>query len=71
MMLMETSERGLGLIKQFEGCRLTAYKAVPTERYWTIGYGHYGADVKQGQIITQAQAEAFADMIEAFYGAAS
>lgn len=58
MMLMETSEHGIGLIKQFEGCKLTAYKPVPTERYWTIGYGHYGADVKQGQTITQAQAEA-------------
>lgn len=57
MMLMETSDRGLGLIKQFEGCRLTAYKAVPTEKYWTIGYGHYGADVKPGQTITQARAE--------------
>ena len=61
MMLMETSDRGLGLIKQFEGCKLKAYKPVPTERYWTIGYGHYGADVKQGQTITQAQAEALLD----------
>lgn len=39
---------GLTLIKEFEGCRLTAYKAVPTERYWTIGWGHYGPDVKEG-----------------------
>lgn len=36
---------------------MTAYKAVPTERYWTIGYGHYGAEVKPGQTITQTQAE--------------
>ena len=57
MNLMETSERGIALIKQFEGCRLTAYKPVPTERYWTIGYGHYGADVKPGQTITQTRAE--------------
>ncbi len=54
---METSEHGIGLIKQFEGCKLTAYKPVPTEKYWTIGYGHYGADVKQGQTITQSRAE--------------
>ena len=57
MNLMKTSEQGIGLIKQFEGCKLTAYKPVPTERYWTIGYGHYGADVKPGQTITQARAE--------------
>lgn len=57
MNLMETSKQGIGLIKQFEGCKLTAYKAVPTEKYWTIGYGHYGADVKPGQTITQTRAE--------------
>ena len=49
---------GLALIKQFEGCRLTAYKPVPTETYWTIGWGHYGPDVRKGQTITQAQADA-------------
>ena len=49
---------GLALIKRFEGCRLKAYKPVPTEKYWTIGWGHYGPDVKEGQTITQAQADA-------------
>lgn len=49
---------GLNLIKSFEGCRLTAYKAVPTEKYWTIGWGHYGSDVKRGDKITQAEADA-------------
>ena len=49
---------GLALIKQFEGCRLTAYKPVATEQYWTIGWGHYGPDVRAGQTITQAQADA-------------
>lgn len=48
---------GLALIKQFEGCRLKAYKPVPTEKYWTIGWGHYGPDVREGQTITQAQAD--------------
>lgn len=56
---MKTSQKGIALIKQFEGCRLQAYKPVSTEKYWTIGYGHYGADVSPGQIITQAQAEAY------------
>lgn len=57
-MSRKISEAGLKLIKSFEGCRLTAYKAVPTETYWTIGWGHYGPDVKQGMTITQAQADA-------------
>ena len=56
---MKISQNGINLIKQFEGCRLTAYKPVPTEKYYTIGYGHYGADVAPGMKITQAQADAF------------
>lgn len=51
-------EAGLALIKRFEGCRLKAYKPVKTETYWTIGWGHYGPDVKEGQVITQAEADA-------------
>ena len=54
---MKTSNKCIELIKKYEGCRLTAYKPVSTEKYWTIGYGHYGADVKQGMTITQAKAE--------------
>ena len=50
---------GLSLIQRFEGCRLKAYKPVPTEKYWTIGWGHYGPDVTEGMIITQAQADEF------------
>ena len=49
---------GLALIKRFEGCRLKAYKPVATEKYWTIGWGHYGPDVEEGQTITQAEADA-------------
>ena len=56
---MKISAEGLALIKSFEGCKLTAYKAVSTEKYYTIGYGHYGADVKKGMKITQAQADAY------------
>ncbi len=48
---------GLELIKNFEGCRLKAYKPVPTEKYWTIGWGHYGPDVTEGMTITQARAD--------------
>lgn len=49
---------GLALIKRFEGCRLTAYKALPSEQYYTIGWGHYGADVFEGMTITQEEADA-------------
>jgi GH24 family phage-related lysozyme (muramidase) len=52
-----TSAAGIALLKQFEGCRLVAYKALPTEQYYTIGYGHYGSDITANMTITQAQAE--------------
>lgn len=56
---MKTSNNGINLIKKYEGCRLTAYKALPTEVFYTIGYGHYGADVKREMTITQQQAEEY------------
>jgi GH24 family phage-related lysozyme (muramidase) len=58
-MTMTISANGIALIKRFEGCRLTAYKPVAAERYYTIGYGHYGKDVYAGMHITQAQADAY------------
>ena len=51
---LKTGQAGLNLIKQFEGCRLTAYKC--PAGVLTIGYGHT-AGVKAGQTITQAQAD--------------
>ena len=56
---MRTSTKGIELIKSFERCRCLAYKALPSEEYWTIGYGHYGKDVTQGMTITQEQAEEY------------
>ena len=56
---MKTSDKGIELIKQFEGCRLTAYKPVASEKYYTIGYGHYGSDVTPGMTISQADANEF------------
>ena len=52
---MNISQNGINLIKQFEGCRLEAYKC--PAGVWTIGYGHTGADVVSGKKITQEQAE--------------
>lgn len=53
---METTQQGINLIKSFEGCKLLAYK-IPGEKRWTIGYGHSGADVEQGMVITKERAE--------------
>lgn len=47
-------EKGLNLIKKFEGCRLKAYRC--PAGVLTIGYGHTKG-VKSGQVITQAQAD--------------
>lgn len=54
---MKTSDAGIKLLKEFEGLRLSAYKCLPSEKYFTIGYGHYGPDVKLGMRITAEQAE--------------
>lgn len=54
---MVTSMKGISLIKEFEGCRLKAYKAVPSEKYYTIGYGHYSPSVTVDMVITEAEAE--------------
>ena len=53
---MKISDKGIELIKQFEGCRLTAYK--DAAGVLTIGYGHT-KNVTVGMKITQAQADAF------------
>lgn len=56
---MTVSQRGVDLIKQFEGFRTKAYRdqvGIPTIGYGTIIYKN-GKDVKMGDVITQAQAE--------------
>lgn len=52
-----TSQQGLDLIMFYEGCELTAYP--DPIGIWTIGYGHTGADVYKGLVITQQKAEEF------------
>ena len=51
---MRTSQRGLSLIKSFEGLRLQAYQE--SGGVWTIGYGATRG-VKPGMSITKDQAE--------------
>ena len=53
---MKISENGLNLIISFEGFCPKATKAVKTEKYYTIGYGHYGKDVVENQTITKEDA---------------
>jgi len=55
---MKTSKAGIDLIKQFEGCRLKAYRC--QAGVYTIGYGHTKG-VTAGMTITQQQAE---DMLQ-------
>lgn len=56
-MEMKLSNNGIDLIKSFEGFRTKAYKCLSTEKYYTIGYGHYGADVTSDMVITEQEAE--------------
>tara|TARA_B100000287_G_scaffold285752_1_gene269397 strand:- start:209 stop:634 length:426 start_codon:yes stop_codon:yes gene_type:complete len=51
---MQTGNKGIELIKHFEGCELEAYKC--PAGVWTIGYGHIKG-VKEGMKITEMQAE--------------
>lgn len=53
---MKISQRGLDLIKKFEGLRLTAYRC--PAGVLTVGYGSTGPHVKQGMVITEDEAEA-------------
>ena len=45
-------------LKGWEGFSEKAYKPVESEEYYTIGYGHYGSDVKKGDVWSDAQADA-------------
>lgn len=51
---MNTNKEGLELIKEFEGCRLTAYKC--PAGVWTIGYGHTSG-VVSGMTCSASKAE--------------
>ena len=52
---MDYSSLGLALTKRFEGLRLKAYR--DGAGVLTIGYGHTGPDVYEGQIVTELEAE--------------
>lgn len=52
---MRMSNKGLALLKEFEGCVLRSYKC--PANVWTIGYGSTGPHVKPGMVITRKEAE--------------
>ena len=55
---MKMGTEGLKLLKSFESCSLTAYKGAG-EKYYTIGWGHCGPDIKKGQKISQQLADQY------------
>ena len=62
---MEVNKAGKDLIKRFEGCKLKAYRC--PAGLWTISWGltFYpdGTKVKEGDVITQQQAEDYFNAI--------
>lgn len=52
---MKTSKKGLDLIKEFEGCKLSAYK--DQGGIYTIGWGATGEGVNPNSVWTQQQAD--------------
>lgn len=58
-MILKTSQKGIELIKAFEGCKLKSYKCPAS--VWTIGFGNTfyldGSKVLMGQKISQIEAD--------------
>lgn len=54
---MKVSENCINLIKEFEGYKLKPYK-LAGEKYYTVGFGHYGADVNPNKKYTKKEVEA-------------
>jgi len=52
---MDINDKGLKLIKDFEGCKLSAYKDIVG--VLTIGYGSTGSHVTPGLKISQEEAD--------------
>lgn len=52
---MDVKEKCMSVIKNFEGCKLKAYK--DQKGLWTCGYGQIGPDIKEGTEWSIEQAE--------------
>jgi len=55
--MRRTNDKGIALIKSFEGLRLVSYKCAAG--VWTIAYGHTGRDVVANMTCTEEEAEAW------------
>ena len=53
--MRQVGDRGIALIKRFEGLRTQAYRDIAG--VWTIGYGHTGPEVGPGMRLAKGQAE--------------
>jgi len=53
--MMRYSNQGIDLTKQFERCRLVAFKPTPSDP-WTLGWGHT-LGVEEGMTCSQEQAD--------------
>lgn len=53
---MQCNALGIAIIKEFEGCRLTAYQ--DGNGIWTLGWGETGG-IKEGDNCTQEEADAW------------
>ena len=51
------SNEYLDFIKDKEGFRDTAYKPIDSEEHYTIGWGNYSPDIKEGDTITREEAD--------------
>lgn len=54
---MKVSENCINLIKEFEGYKLKPYQ-LAGEKYYTVGFGHYGPDVNPNKKYTKKEVEA-------------
>lgn len=55
---MKVSHACIDLVKEMEGCKLTAYlDTLAAPPVWTVGFGHTGPDVYEGRTMTQQEAE--------------
>lgn len=57
----EGVEAAANFLRDWEGLRLVPYKAVASEPYWTVGYGHYSKNIRAGERIDEIQAEIWLD----------
>ncbi len=54
-------------VADWEKLKLKAYKPVPTEKNWTIGYGHCSSSVKEGDEIDEITAILWLDADIKYY----